>query len=1035
MPEGEDTQAVQNQRMDEVWNDFRNHHPLCYQTVALKHVDGDEYIVIISEPDQKVSETDLGLIIKSYQGSYVIKKQPFGFDGWLADVVATVHLADDSALNAFTQRLFKLLYSTDYKAFYTSLDSPVDHCYYAHEKLNYTITAEEIYTWLVKEKELFVAQEGGNGALLTDLLNGSKSAGLYYSQKPGFIIWLFDTSNYGVGNGDFRRLARCFSLDTDLIIGAIGTKGKRVAIVGRERQVPVDVLPPLRTETIELLARSDNESLAQSYERHHVFGGKTFDQQDVAPIYLSDELWHTEYGNLLNITDQMLKSWSENGKIDYIKFDYPKPIDWAFTQGALRDMQTDELTYNWNTAGAGYVVPGNGDIEIFSVNRTGSLPVSYIPTGMEGKVSDDIVDAEELAYDFFSGLNSPELARVVQYATLYQIFQYYRPEEEEDLSSNTSMLTNYSELINMDIDALVASNREHFNLTQAKGAPTYAQHEKIVATLLRLAENPDSPEMTACYETSLNRYYDKMRKQNNVAAKIEEYLRNDPYGGFADFLVREEGEGFIEKMRNHEVTREEAKETFDYALRQNIDTVHAFIADYKRQYGSFPVEKAAKTVVNSRRVADKLQKRENDLYDGPVLNNLIKQEAELEKRRKELNRRIDQHNNSNSNTYDLLLKMDIAQYRIDEEFLNTRIENYKKNRAREEESLMKEFALYNLANYSKSIGALNWLLTDPGKYNEPVGAFFAQYVTTQSTWTKSPSIVSSKGESSGYGGHNLDAKITRVKVDPNLRAGHSRVTMENGKRVIFVASADRGRVTTSTLRAIERKDITGNYALPQAPLVRSRGAIVEQPSAYSATERGFRPQMQANVTPTQKRVFLGDIEKPSANDMISEAVDQVLTNGRTGKVRLERYSEQEVRVLAENMQERILQRSMDMQISLENFDVNAITVERSATDPSVMYINIPEKMNIPKLDACQQAGLELQIPSNVPQDKAVDAVKSLFDLPTEKVDNRTKWMHELKRNLEKVPELHIDDVRDDYYMIYSLILRLYDDGTLLIPTA
>ena len=193
--------------------------------------------------------------------------------------------------------------------------------------------------------------------------------------------------------------------------------------------------------------------------------------------------------------------------------------------------------------------------------------------------------------------------------------------------------------------------------------------------------------------------------------------------------------------------------------------------------------------------------------------------------------------------------------------------------------------------------------------------------------------------------------------------------------------------------------------------------------------------MQANVTPTQKRVFLGDIEKPSANDMISEAVDQVLTNGRTGKVRLERYSEQEVRVLAENMQERILQRSMDMQISLENFDVNAITVERSATDPSVMYINIPEKMNIPKLDACQQAGLELQIPSNVPQDKAVDAVKSLFDLPTEKVDNRTKWMHELKRNLEKVPELHIDDVRDDYYMIYSLILRLYDDGTLLIPTA
>ena len=60
-------------------------------------------------------------------------------------------------------------------------------------------------------------------------------------------------------------------------------------------------------------------------------GGK-----DYAPILLSDELWHTEYGNILNVTDQMLKSWSENGDVEYHTFTYPKPLDWAFNDGAVQ---------------------------------------------------------------------------------------------------------------------------------------------------------------------------------------------------------------------------------------------------------------------------------------------------------------------------------------------------------------------------------------------------------------------------------------------------------------------------------------------------------------------------------------------------------------------------------------------------------------------------------------------------------------------------------------------------------------------------
>jgi hypothetical protein len=189
--------------------------------------------------------------------------------------------------------------------------------------------------------------------------------------------------------------------------------------VGRERIVPVSLLPPLRVETILLLASVKENELGQSYERNHFFAGRTSQGLDWAPIYLSDALIDTEYGSLLNITDQLLKSWSAYGQKEYVNFRYPKPDKFPFPKPLIEYAKADAVTYNWNTKGAGYSVKMRG-YDVFAWNRTGALPVDYL-----GESNAELRAAEETGYSYFASLNDPNLARVVQYAEMYQIFRHY----------------------------------------------------------------------------------------------------------------------------------------------------------------------------------------------------------------------------------------------------------------------------------------------------------------------------------------------------------------------------------------------------------------------------------------------------------------------------------------------------------------------------------------------------------------------------------------------------------------------------------
>ena len=416
--------------MDMIWQEFSEKNPYNIQIECIKNYDDDSRLMIISEPSDFVSEEELISFFKPYNSYVKTYKRRIGYDGWMRDFVVAFNNLSDRKYNSFEKKLSKLLYKTDYKANLVDITTMIEHTPYLDYDLNYNITSEELKEWFIDNSEAIIPLEGKSTNItnIASILDNPIKGGmqLYTSASPGFVIWAIDRLKRP-NELNYRINARKFTIDSDLILGAI-SKNNNVAIIARERCVPTTQLPPMRPETLCLLSNIADDELSQSYERNNLFAGKQIGTEagkDYAPILLSDALWHTEYGNILNVTDQMLKSWSENGLIDYIDFNYPKPVYWGFDKGVMTDLGVNELTYNWNTEGVGYIVEDR-DYSVYALNRTGSLPVSYIPGDATQTVEQDpVYQAEQDAYDFFSSLSNPELVKVVQYAAMYQIFQNF----------------------------------------------------------------------------------------------------------------------------------------------------------------------------------------------------------------------------------------------------------------------------------------------------------------------------------------------------------------------------------------------------------------------------------------------------------------------------------------------------------------------------------------------------------------------------------------------------------------------------------
>ncbi len=253
---------------------------------------------------------------------------------------------------------------------------------------------------------------------------------------------------------DVRAEFRKFAVASDYLVGALKPKRGGLLMFGRSRSESLAVLPPLRFETLQSLAESLGQPLGQSYERQRIFAGKigsgAYEGWDWAPIYLSKQLQDSEFGTLLNIADQQLKSWSECSRVHYAGFEYPSPSEFPFgklpaSTWVMQRALSTSLIFNWNTNGFAAVSDSPQGRVVSSVGTT-ALPVSYIvPDDSQSKAVrmrlqarqdrdktvkspiDVATSASNVGSQYFATRGDPILARVAQNVFLYQILGEAKP--------------------------------------------------------------------------------------------------------------------------------------------------------------------------------------------------------------------------------------------------------------------------------------------------------------------------------------------------------------------------------------------------------------------------------------------------------------------------------------------------------------------------------------------------------------------------------------------------------------------------------
>jgi hypothetical protein len=404
--------GVDAEHVDAIWKEYREQRPFHAQQIAASEpFEGGCRVLILSEPPTDVTTARLGEIHPAFN-AFIPERHAIGVDGWTEDLVGVIPPMPDEELSDLTSDLHVTLFGSAYRARLAPIKAPTRW----NGTLDIEVRPDEVYGWVFGEDASFWSVDGGPRQRAADLLD-PRQTGVYTSSAPGLVLWSLPKT------GSFEEQkanVRIFGLESDLLLGAVADEDT-VLVIGRERIAPEEVLPPLRFETVKILATTSLGELQQSYERNQLMAGPLRSGKDWAPILLSPELVDTEFGSVLNITDQMLKRWSMNGTVDYERFKYRnEPTQWAFTTPIAQELEASSLTFNWNTAASGGLVKVSDDRSLYWMTRTGALHVSYLPG--------DTPDArtagyEDRARDFFARQSDPYLVRAVQYTALFQAFR------------------------------------------------------------------------------------------------------------------------------------------------------------------------------------------------------------------------------------------------------------------------------------------------------------------------------------------------------------------------------------------------------------------------------------------------------------------------------------------------------------------------------------------------------------------------------------------------------------------------------------
>lgn len=403
------------QRADSVYNLFRKHFRMHYQTLGTATFPDSSRIILISEPAPFFEPDSLEKILSKYTHNTSEKYFKIGYDGRITDLMVVLGNATSENVDSLVARISKQQYLSDYKPNAINLLGNKKRGYFSKDNLDYQITLAEFDDWFFNTGEQFIDDKDTAKSLTVSQMFKQKRRGVFFSKAPGLVAWsIRRNADLSKQLNDIRR----FALDADLILGAL-RDSTTLVIIGREREASLQVLPPLRVETVLLIASISSKELSQSLDINDCMAGKMPNGRDWCPTYLSRELENTELGHLLTITDILLKDWSESGTIQEACYNYPSPGYFPFDQPLFEKLGIDQLVYNWNTANTMYAIDLPA-YTIYTLNRTGALPVSYFNSQER---SESIGSRyERQAGNYFAQCGNTDIARVVQYTALYQLF-------------------------------------------------------------------------------------------------------------------------------------------------------------------------------------------------------------------------------------------------------------------------------------------------------------------------------------------------------------------------------------------------------------------------------------------------------------------------------------------------------------------------------------------------------------------------------------------------------------------------------------
>ncbi len=447
-----------------VWQQFRGAHPFPYQTIAVSVAPNGDTAVILSEPPPIAPPEEITALVEAVFDGYSPKidrlRFPVGHDGWLEDIVLYVENDEEATISIPTasgetitlasglanrlQYLHQVLFGSAEDFYVDQINKPNVVTRITLPDLK--VTAADLQSIIRDKNRKWLALASPDSAPVSWAEAQMKTKASSFIGDSADVVVLLIPPNSEVTSirGEFRR----FAVTTDYIVGALRPKRGGLALFGRNRLIPLDVLPPLRFETVASLARTLGTPLGQSYERQRVLAGKIGSGEhaewDWAPIYLSPQLQDSEFGTLLNLADQQLKSWSERGEVRYANFSYPDPERFPFGETTATDWFMEHalstsLIFNWNTRAFSTAVDDTVG-RIISASSTTALPMSYIipveeelefltmlRESREIDPSARSIEASNTGTKYFASLGDPLLARVVQNTFLYQILSEAQP--------------------------------------------------------------------------------------------------------------------------------------------------------------------------------------------------------------------------------------------------------------------------------------------------------------------------------------------------------------------------------------------------------------------------------------------------------------------------------------------------------------------------------------------------------------------------------------------------------------------------------